>query len=113
MSKRADMKKIIFFLLAFGLSFNTYAAYKDGTYTGVGTGKGGKLKVQVVIEKGKIADVKILRHSDTDAIMAGPATELPLEMVKQNTPDVADVGGATASSNGIKEAVKNALSKAK
>ena len=107
------MKKIVLCLLAVGLSFNTFAAYKDGTYTGAGTGKGGKLKVQVMVEKGRIADVKILRHSDTDAIMAGPATELPVEMVKQNTPDVADVGGATASSNGIKEAVKNALSKAK
>ncbi len=44
--------------------------------------------------------------------MAGPAAELPAAMVKNNTPDVADVGGATESSHGIKQAVKDALSKA-
>ncbi|WP_290448837.1 FMN-binding protein, partial [uncultured Parasutterella sp.] len=32
--------------------------------------------------------------------------------VGNNTPDVADVGGATESSHGIKQAVKDALSKA-
>lgn len=94
------------------LTFPVYGAYKDGTYTGVGNGKGGRTKVQVVVTGGKIAEVKILRHSDTDSIMAGPAMELPEKMVKQNTPEVADVGGATESSKGIKEAVRDALKKA-
>lgn len=97
-------------LLCFAASAS--AAYKDGTYVGVGNGKGGRTKVSVVVKDGKIYDVKILRHSDTDAIMAGPAAELPAAMVKNNTPDVADVGGATESSHGIKQAVKDALSKA-
>ncbi len=105
------MKKLLLLLALSSLSLPVFA-YKDGTYVGSGQGKGGKTKVQVVVTEGKISSVKILRHADTEAIMAGPAMELPPEMIKKNTWDVNDIGGATESSRGIKEAVKNALSKA-
>jgi fumarate reductase flavoprotein subunit len=108
------MKKFIFALAALSLAFSSaaFAAYKDGTYTGKGEGRGGALKVQVVVEGGKITSVKVLRHSDTDAIMEGALAEIPAAIIEKNSPDVNAVGGATASSEGIKQAVADALKKA-
>jgi fumarate reductase flavoprotein subunit len=56
--------------------------------------------------------VKVLRHSDTDAIMEGALAEIPAAIIEKNSPDVNAVGGATASSEGIKQAVADALKKA-
>jgi uncharacterized protein with FMN-binding domain len=40
-------------------------------------------------------------------------TDLPKEMVKKHTADVDGISGASASSNALKAAVKDALEKAK
>lgn len=87
--------------------------YKDGTYKGSGTGFGGTIKVQVVIKNQKIKSIKILEAKHEDTAFLNKAKTLLNVIVKKQTTNVDVVTGATYSSNGIIEAVRNALSKAK
>ena len=85
--------------------------YKDGTYTGTGTGFGGKMTVQVVVKNGKITSVKILNHKDGSSYIS-KAKSILAAIVKKQSTNVDTVSGATYSSKGIIEAVRNALNKA-
>lgn len=87
-------------------------AYKNGTYTGTGTGFGGKMTVQVKIAGGKIKTVKIKEHADGDEYIE-KASSILNKIVKKQGTDVDVVSGATYSSNGILEGVKNAIEAAK
>lgn len=84
---------------------------KDGEFIGEGTGYGGKIKVKVTIKNGKIEEIKVLSHNETPSFF-NKTTSVINNMVKQNTVNVDGVSGATYTSNGLKEAVLNALSKA-
>lgn len=85
----------------------------DGTYEGTGEGLFGPIKVSVTVQGGKIAEVKVLEHGETDG-MADPAISgVPKAIVEKQDPDVDAVSGATFTSKGIVEAVKNALKGAK
>ncbi|MDY3114680.1 MAG: FMN-binding protein [Sutterella sp.] len=89
------------------------AAYKDGTYTGEGQGRASKIEVQVDIKGGKIADVKVLKHGETDMIFGAAQEEMLPKIVAKNGLDGVDnAAGATLSSEGIRAAVKAALAKA-
>ena len=85
--------------------------YKDGKYIGEAEGFGGKVKVQVTVSNGKIADIEILSHSDGKEYMS-KASALVNKIIKKQSTNVDAVSGATYSSNGIINAVRNALNKA-
>lgn len=86
--------------------------YKDGTYQGSGTGFGGTITVQVTISGGKIAAVDILSASGETPSYFASAQGVISKIISGQTPNVDAVSGATYSSNGIIQAVQNALSKA-
>ena len=86
--------------------------YKDGTYTGTGIGFGGEIKVQVTIKDGKITAIKVLDASKETKKFFDKAVKILDDMIAAQTPDVDVVSGATYSSNGLIEAVSNALAKA-
>ena len=86
--------------------------YKDGTYQGSGTGFGGTITVQVTISCGKIAAIDILSASGETGSYFASAKGVISKMISGQTPNVDAVSGATYSSNGIIQAVQNALSKA-
>lgn len=86
--------------------------YKDGTYQGSGTGYGGTITVQVTISGGKIAAIDILSASGETGSYFASAKGVISKMISGQTPNVDAVSGATYSSNGIIQAVQNALSKA-
>lgn len=86
--------------------------YKDGTYQGSGTGFGGTITVQVTVSDGKITAVDILSASgETDSYFAS-AQGVVSKVLSSQSPNVDAVSGATYSSNGIIQAVQNALSQA-
>lgn len=89
--------------------------YHDGTYSGVGQGYHGDIEVSVTIADDKIADVTVVSHGETAGISDAALEEVPAAIVANNTPDVDGMTSATAShtTDGIIEAVKDALSKAK
>ena len=89
------------------------AEIADGTYTGIGAGMHSAIKVEVVVEGGKIAKVTILEQDETVGI-ADPAFEqIPAAIVAANSTEVDVVAHATLTSNGIIEAVNNALAQVK
>ena len=83
--------------------------YVDGTYTGSGTGFGGTVTVQVTVSGHKITAINILdASSETPAYFAN-AKGVINKILSGQTPNVDAVSGATYSSNGIIQAVQNAL----
>lgn len=87
------------------------SAYKDGTYYGTGTGFGGTLKVQVGISGGKIAAIQILENNDGSEYISKASSIINAIISSQST-NVDTVSGATYSSVGIIQAVRDALSQA-
>jgi succinate dehydrogenase/fumarate reductase flavoprotein subunit len=82
-------------------------------YLGVGSGgMGGDITVKIRMDGNTLAAVTILKHAETHPGIATPALEnLPGAMVAANSWEVDKVSGATLTSNALKAAVKDALSK--
>ena len=87
------------------------AAYRDGVYTGTGTGFGGQMTVQVTVSGGKITDIQVLSSKDDSPYLQNACALLQNIIVSQST-NVDAVSGATYSSAGLIEAVRNALANA-
>lgn len=87
------------------------SAYKDGTYYGTGTGFGGTLKVKVEISGGKITSIQIMENQDGSEYISKASALINMIIQNQST-NVDTVSGATYSSVGIIQAVRNALSQA-
>lgn len=87
------------------------SAYKDGTYYGTGTGFGRTLKVKVEISGGKITSIQIMENQDGSEYIS-KASALINTIIQNQSTNVDTVSGATYSSVGIIQAVRNALSQA-
>ena len=88
--------------------------YKDGIYIGSGTGfSGGTTEMSVTIKDNKITMVKSVSNQDSPDFYQRAESSLPSQIVSAQSTTVDTVSGATYSSNGIIDAVKDALSKAK
>ena len=90
--------------------------YKDGVYQGTGKGFKGNITVSVRIKHSKIVEIKLVKNEKDDAAYFNRAwAEVPYSIIAMqtaNTDKVDVVSGATYSSKGIMEAVRNALKKA-
>jgi len=84
-------------------------ALADGTYTGSGTGFRGETSVSVTIQNGYITSIKVTDYRDDERYFTRAETTIINEILAGQTPDVDAVSGATYSSNGIMEAVSDAL----
>lgn len=93
-----------------GSKSSSGAGIPDGTYTGEGTGKGGKIVVELTMKDSKISDIKVVEHGETPGY-ADALDKISAEMIAKNTLEVDMVSGATLSSTGILTAVKDAFSK--
>lgn len=84
--------------------------YKDGSYTGEAKGASSNIKVEVTVKSGKIDNIELIEHKETETIIEGVKNELiPNIIEKQGTEDVEAVSGASSSSKGVLEAVNKAL----
>lgn len=88
-------------------------AYKPGTYEGAAAGYHGDIKVSVTVDEKNIKEVKILEQNETYGIGQGmdtsPVNALPDRIVELQGLGVDGVTGATVTSNGVVNAVLNAL----
>lgn len=83
-------------------------------YIGVGKGFGGDIKVKVTMDGNNISKIEVLEHAETAGICEKAFDTLPEAIIKNGGVDNLDVvSGATFSSNGLFEAVKDALSQVK
>lgn len=88
------------------------AAMADGTYTGVGQGKNGDVTVELQVTGGKLAAVRVVKHVETPGISDAAMTQFPQRVVDAQSLNVDAVSGATLTSDGIRNAVADAIRKA-
>lgn len=86
-----------------------FSSLADGTYQGEGEGFRGTTSVSVTVENGKITDITVVSYEDDDAFFTRAESTIIGEIIDAQSLDVSCVSGATFSSNGILEAVANAL----
>ena len=93
-------------------SENETADYEDGTYEGSGIGFGGEIRVEVVIKDGEITEINILAAEEEDDAYFTEAEAVLDDILQAQSADVDTISGATFSSNGIRDAVSEALEQA-
>jgi len=106
------MALMVILLTISGCTKKEESLYNDGTYVGEGEGKYGIIKVEVLIEGGKIKEVKTLEHSETPGLSDSVFTTIYENVVKTQGTEVDAVSGGTITSNGIISAVRQALDQA-
>ncbi len=87
---------------------NEATVIKNGTYKGVGNGKGGEISVEVTIEDDMIKDIKVLSQNETSGFDTAMDT-LTENIITKNSVDVDTVSGCTLTSKGFLEAINSAL----
>ena len=93
--------------------FETPSAYRDGVYTATAQGFGGPITLQVTITGGAVTDISVVSHNGETSSYFSKARRVISTILETGTPEGVDaVSGATYSSTGILNAVKQALSKA-
>ncbi|WP_238948140.1 FMN-binding protein [Clostridium sp. YIM B02569] len=92
------------------LTSNNQGKYNDGTYDGIGQGKGPELKVAVTVKDDKITNVEIVSNNETKGKEA--LAVIPSEIIEKQSTEVDAVSGATMTSKGIMMAVNDALNQA-
>ena len=112
------MKKLLVVLLALlvltgcSSSSDDAAKYVAGEYTGVGKGMYPDVTVKVVVDEAKIISVEVTTHAETEDVSAPAIAAIPTAIVEAQSTEVDVVSNATMTSNGIIEAVNNALAEA-
>ena len=86
--------------------------YNEGVYYGTAEGYNGDITVAVVIQEKTLKAVLVIGEEDDDAFF-GRAMDVVTQMMKKQSTEVDTVSGATYSSKGLIQAVKNALEEAK
>lgn len=92
----------------------TKAPVADGTYATsvVGHSINGPMAVTVTIKGGKLADIAVGENTETPEILKTVTDRLIPRILENQSLDVDAIGGATASSNAVLQAVGNAIEQA-
>ena len=102
------MKKLILASLL-ALSVSAMAAVGEG----IGSGYKDEIRVSVETDGNKIISIKVVKMDETKRIAEPAIMKLTQEILAQQKVDVDNVAGATYTSLGFKEAVKDAINNAK
>ncbi|HEY5556777.1 FMN-binding protein [Acetobacterium sp.] len=83
---------------------------EDGIYTGVADGYGPDLTVSVTVAGNIITDIQVVSHNEKNVKYFDKAIDaVPQAIIAAQNPVVDTISGATYTSNGIMQAVLNAL----
>ena len=82
------------------------------TAEGTGVGKHGDVTVAVTFDGGKITDIKVVKEQENKVLARGVYTDLKDQVIVTNSADLDVISGATFSSKGFLDAVKDAAKKA-
>ena len=88
---------------------NTVGQYKDGTYQGTGNGFRGNIDLTVTVSGGKITDITVNSSWDDNEFFSCAESKVIPAIIAAQDVNVSTVSGATFSSNGLIEAISNAL----
>lgn len=93
-----------------GMSFGVQAQeFTAGAYAGTGAGRNGDIKVVVTLSDSVIENVEIVEHEETAGISDPAIAQIPAGIIATQSLEVDSISGATITSDGIKEAVADAL----
>lgn len=94
------------------ITANPTNQYRDGIYTGSAYGFGGPIVMQVQISGGKITAINVISASGETGSYFNRAQSVISSILTTQSTNVDTVSGATYSSEGILEAVANAMTEA-
>ena len=80
-----------------------------GTYRGTGEGFSGQIVVEVVVAGNKITAIKIIRHQETEQYWTKVKSGIPGKILKSQNIEIDTVTGATITSQGLIDAIHNAI----
>lgn len=113
------MKKLMKLTTIFTMALLLFALVACGNdnggesiYEGIGNGFKGEVTAQVTLNDNVITDIQVNVDSDSEGFRETPAEQLPALIVEHQSIEVDAVSGATYTSNGIIEAVTDALNNA-
>ncbi len=86
--------------------------WKDGSYMGSARGYGGNIVVRITVRQGKMTAIEVVSHAGETKTFYEKAKGIIAKILSAQSVDVDTVSGATYSSNGIRNAVAEALQKA-
>lgn len=86
--------------------------FTPGVYQGTGQGYAGEIVVEVEVSAQDILSVSVLSHGESRGVGELAAQQLPAAIIREGTPYVEAVAGATLTSRGIIDAAADALSQA-
>jgi fumarate reductase flavoprotein subunit len=81
----------------------------SGTATGTAAGFSSEISVTIIMENGKIVDVQIEAPGETPTIGAIAIERAPGIMIRNNSPDIDIISGASITSIGISTAAQAAV----
>lgn len=84
----------------------------DGEYEGEGQGYKGPIKVKVTVADGKVTKIDIREQTETDYIAEPAFDSIPIWVIEKQSVEVDIVSSATFTSEGLIEAITNALESA-
>ncbi|WP_243447333.1 flavocytochrome c [Clostridium tetani] len=85
------------------------ATFKAGTYVGTAKAHNGELKLEVIVDKESIKEIKILEHKESPGISDPALERIPKAIIDEQSLAVDTISGATVTSNAIILAVTKAL----
>lgn len=92
-----------------GSSDTTESVFKEGTYTGIGKGNNGEIKVEVEVDSKTIKAINVLEHKETEGLSDAVFEKIPNAVIDGQSLAVDTVSGATNSSKGLIAAITEAL----
>lgn len=99
-------------IFVFSISRPKIALYKIGKFIGFGNGHHGDIIVEVETDTYNILDINIIKEQEMPIISKIVYKEIPAKMIRKNKAKVDIVAGATFTSDGLIEAVEDALEQA-
>lgn len=103
-------KQLLAAAVASVFSVASFAA--DGTYTAAAQGQVGPVPVTVTVQKGKVTKIEVGANKETVGIGAAAAPKVAQRIREAQSLAVDGVSGATATSNAVKNAAREAISQA-
>ena len=81
----------------------------DGTFTGKAPGYNGDICLEVTVKQGKISGINVLSHNDTPQVAESALKTMSSRVIEANGLNVDTVSGATLTSKGFLNAIKDAF----
>lgn len=108
----AAILSLMLVLVGCAYAADSTTALPAGVYTGSATGYHGAINVEVTLDDTAITNVTVTSHGETEGIGTIALERLPAKIVETQSLALDAIAGCTLSSNGLLDAVLNALTTA-